>query len=131
MKVARQTRRTSAAAAVELAIVLPFLALVFSAAIDFARIFAATQVLDTAATAAALNASGAAWVPATLETKTQAAQAAAVTEGAMLSPALTASQVAVAYSGGSATVTVTYDFPLLTSALTLVPYIAWRRPRPT
>lgn len=111
----RQTPRRGAAA-VELAIVLPFLALVFSAAVDFGRVFQATQVLDTAASLAAMTASGTTWVPGSTN-PTDAAKAAAVAEGANLSPPLTAEQVSVTVAGGSATVTVTYDFPLLTAAL--------------
>ncbi|QEL21016.1 TadE family protein [Limnoglobus roseus] len=104
------------AAAVELAILLPFLALIFSAVIDFGRVFYATQALDNAASVAAMAASGTTWVPSTTTTA-DAAKAAAVTEGATLSPALTAEQVSVTVAGGAATVTVTYDFPLLTGSL--------------
>ncbi len=105
------------AAAVELVILLPFLALMFAAAVDFARVFFATQVLDSAASTGASYASGTAWVPPSTTTPTAAAVAAAVAEGAGLVPALTADQVTVSISGGVATVTVQYNFPLFTGFL--------------
>jgi Flp pilus assembly protein TadG len=105
------------AAAVELVFLLPFLALMFAAALDFARAYFATQVLDTAASTGASYASGTALVPASTTTPTAAAVAAAVAEGAGLAPALTADQVTVSISGGVATVTVQYNFPLFTGFL--------------
>lgn len=115
MKRARNTR--GGAAAVELAILLPFLALAVSAALDFGRIFYATQVLDTAAATGAQYASGTAWVPLTTTTAVDAARAAAVAEGASLNPPLAANDVGVTVAGNVATVTVSYDFPLLTGVL--------------
>lgn len=103
-----------AAAAVEMALILPFLAVMFAATVDFGRVFYATQVLDTSAAAGLMYATGTAW--AATDTTT-AAQTAAVTEGASLNPPLQTAQVTVTYSGGKATVTVSYDFPLLTAAL--------------
>src|SRR5579871_5972322 len=102
------------AAAAEMALVLPFLAFLFCVAVDYCRSFQAAQIIDSAARSAALYASGAADVdPST--TASAAAVQAAVTEGASLDPPLTASDVSVPTpSGGVATVTITYSFPLFT-----------------
>lgn len=50
-----------AAVAVETAMLLPFLALAFLAALDFARVYVAAQTLESAAHVAALSASGRTW----------------------------------------------------------------------
>jgi Flp pilus assembly protein TadG len=115
MKRPRSARR--GAAAVELAILLPFLALAASAALDFGRVFHATQVLDTAASTGAQYASGTAWVPLSTTTPSDAARAAAVAEGASLNPPLAANDVDVTVAGNVATVAVSHDFPLLTGVL--------------
>lgn len=107
----------SAAAAVELACVLPFLAFVFAAAVDFGRVHFATQTLTQAARNGASYASGTMWVAQSLETNEQAARAAAVREGRTLNPPLTAEQVTVDIAGESATVTVNYELPLMTGML--------------
>jgi Flp pilus assembly protein TadG len=135
----RCTRR--AAAAVELASLLPLLTLLFTAAVDFARAYHAAQVLQAAANTGAMYASGNAWAATTGSPPTVAAQSAAggagvtlplplsddqlaqaraeagrtaaVSCGTSLGPALTADQVTVTTAGTMATVTVTYDFPLL------------------
>jgi Flp pilus assembly protein TadG len=109
------TRR--GAAAVELAFLLPFLAFVFAAAVDFARVFYATQTLTTAAATGATYASGTAWVATGTETTDAAATAAAVREGETLDPPVTAANVTVTRAGGTVTVTVRHDFPLLTAIL--------------
>lgn len=113
----RAGQKRGGAAAVELAIVLPLLALAVAAALDFGRVFYAMQVLDTAAATGAQYASGTAWVPLTTTTGVDAARAAAVAEGASLRPPLTANNVGVTVAGNVATVTVNYDFPLLTGVL--------------
>ena len=113
----RTTSRRGGAAAVELALLLPFLALLFAVVVDFGRVFHATQVLQTAAANAAAVAGGGTRVPASAGSTTDAAKAAAVAEGASLNPPLRADQVAVTVSGGLATVTVDYDFPMVTAAL--------------
>jgi Flp pilus assembly protein TadG len=97
------------AAATELAILLPFLGLMFAAALDFARIFCATQTLNECAYAAALYASG----TSTGDVSTAAANA-AVADGTTLNPPLQPEKVAVTVAGGVATATVDYDFQLLT-----------------
>ena len=109
--------RRSGAAAVELAFVLPFLALLFAAAVDFGRVFYATQTLSSAASKGAQYASGTLWVAATVETNTAAATNAAVSEGARLAPPLASDHVSVDYTAKQVTVTVVYDFPLLTAIL--------------
>lgn len=101
------------AALLEMAILLPFLMFLFVVALDFCRAFYITQTVQNCASAAALYASGAARVaPGT--TTEQAAKQAAVAEGTLLNPPLSADNVAVALDGTQATVTVTYNFALLT-----------------
>lgn len=111
-------RRRSASAAAELAILLPFLALMFTAAVDFGRIFYVTQTLQACACSGAMYASGMAWAP-TAPGQTQAAVQAACASGASLSPPLETGNVTVTSNGaaGTATVTVAYDFELLTPLL--------------
>jgi Flp pilus assembly protein TadG len=109
--------KRAGAAAVELAILLPFLALMFSAAVDFGRIFYATQAIDRAANTAALYASGNAWVPTSLTSANDAAVAAACVEGSSLNPPLTSSNVSISTSGTATTATITYSYPLITAVL--------------
>ncbi len=97
----------------ELAILLPFLSFLFLVAVDFCRVFNATQIVEGCAEAGALYASGTARAASTTTT-TDAATAAAVAEGAGLNPPLTAGNVAVTITSNTATVTVTYSFPTLT-----------------
>ncbi len=104
-------------AAAELALLLPFLALMFCVAVDFCRAFRAAVVLDDCARSGALYASGAAAHNTDTTTATDAATQAAVAEGVALTPPLKAENVAVAIGTNSATVTVTYPFPLVTSYL--------------
>ena len=106
----RQKRR--AAAAAELAILLPMLSIMFLVALDFCRAYACTQTIEAAAAAGALYASGNA-LPASGTSASDAAVQAAVNEGTSLKPALTSSNVNVQVSGGVATVTVTYQFNTL------------------
>jgi Flp pilus assembly protein TadG len=109
------TRRGTAAT--ELALILPFLALVFLAALDFGRVFRVTQVLQQSAFAAALAASGTSEPSGSPNAAD--AQAAAVANGAGLNPPLTADNVTIATddTAGTVTVTVAYDFALLTPVL--------------
>jgi Flp pilus assembly protein TadG len=112
----RHARRPGAAA-LELALLLPFLALMFSAAVDFSRIFVATQTLERAANTGAMYASGGLWIPTSQTTTTDAAITAVCSEGASLNPPLDDSNVAVSTNGTAITVTVTYNYPLLTAVL--------------
>ncbi|AWM39079.1 TadE-like protein [Gemmata obscuriglobus] len=105
------------AAAVELALLLPLLALLFSAGVDFARALRTTQVLQSAAGSAGTYATGTAWTPASTTTTADAAVAAALAEGAGLDPPLQASQVTITTVGNTVTVTVAYDMPLFTQFL--------------
>src|ERR1700719_664983 len=61
--VARAFPPRRGAAAVEMAILLPFLGLMFTATLDFCRIFHAAQAIQNSAQAAALYASGTASNP--------------------------------------------------------------------
>jgi len=106
-------RRRPAAAAVELALVLPLLALFVAMIVDYARVLHATQVLDSAADDAAAYATKTAVNPSATDPGTTAACAA----GAALNPPLRADQVTITTSGGMTTVTVVYDFPLILSFL--------------
>jgi Flp pilus assembly protein TadG len=105
-------------AATELALLLPFLGLMFAAALDFGRIFYATQTLEECAYAGALYASGAAQTPAS-PGQVQAAQNAACANGATLVPPVQPENVTVSVNttAGTATVVVQYDFTLLTPVM--------------
>jgi Flp pilus assembly protein TadG len=104
------------AAAAELAIVLPFLALMFTATLDFCRIFHTSQAIQNSAEAAALYASGTTENPNASST-TDAAQKAAVAESPSLNPPLKTENVSVTITGNIVLVTVTYDFAMLTPFL--------------
>src|SRR5207249_2308644 len=97
------------AAAVELAVLLPFLAVMFAAALDFCRAFYASQAIESAARVAALYASGTTSNPNASDAATAAKQA-AVLECSTLAPPLTEADVSTSTSGGNVVVTVTYDF---------------------
>jgi Flp pilus assembly protein TadG len=103
------------AAAVELAVLLPFIVMAFLVSLDFCRVFYCTQTLQGCAEAGALYASGTALPPANTTASASATQA-ALAEGSMLNPALTSANVTVNVNGNTATVTVSYSFQ------TLVPY---------
>jgi hypothetical protein len=89
----------------------------FSATVDFARIYYASQTLQNAAWAGAMYASGTAITPGSPPDVTTAAKTAACAEAASLSPPPTPDGVMVSVSATAATVTVDYDFPLLTAVL--------------
>ena len=110
-------RRRRGTAATELALILPFLALMFLAALDFARVFRATQVLRQAAYAGALYASGTSEPSGSPDPGD--ARTAACANGACLDPPLTPEDVATTAddAAGTVTVTVSYDFPLLSPIL--------------
>jgi Flp pilus assembly protein TadG len=110
----RSARIRRGVAATELAIWLPFLALMFAVAIDFCRVYFATQTVQNCATAGATYANGvSAADPANTSTSAAIVQA-ALAEGASLNPPLQQANVTTTTSGSSVQVTVTYDFPLLT-----------------
>jgi Flp pilus assembly protein TadG len=102
-------------AATELALVLPFLALLFCVTVDFCRAFHTAQVVDSCARNGALYAGGTAASDPNSTTPDAAARQAAVNEGASLNPPLQAEDVSVTIAPEGATVTVNYRFALLTS----------------
>jgi Flp pilus assembly protein TadG len=127
-------RNRGGVAATELAILLPFLALIFVGVVDFCRIFYVTQTVQQAAYTGALYASKtvshnptlgavpkevAQEVPPFTETKTAEVEAiqAAIAEAASLDPPLNASDISIATDNGMTTVTVRYRFRTLTGHL--------------
>ena len=100
-------------AAAELAILLPFLVLMFGVAVDFCRVFYASQTVQNCAYAGALYASRAVSPRPDTSTSSQAAQDAALAEGVSLNPALSAANISTTLSNGMATTTVTYNFPFI------------------
>jgi Flp pilus assembly protein TadG len=108
--------RRRGAAAAELAILLPFLTVVFSAVLDFSRAYHVTQTIQASAHAGALYASGTASAAADTSWE-DAAKQAAVAEAASLEPAIDLARVSVVFAGGAAEVTVSYDFTMLTPLL--------------
>jgi Flp pilus assembly protein TadG len=130
MTTARHAERRHGAAAAELAILLPFILLLFAVAVDFCRLYYQTQTLQNSAYAGALAATATA-VPGATPSETllqsegasldqariDAAKQAAVAEAVSLGPPLSAGAVAVSLSGNRVTVRVTYDCKLLTPVL--------------
>jgi Flp pilus assembly protein TadG len=102
------------AAAAELAILLPFIALMFVAAIDFCRVYNCTQTVASCARSGALYACGTARRNTATTTAEDAAKQAAVAEGVSLDPPLQPEDVDVSIANGTATVTVTYRFSMFT-----------------
>jgi Flp pilus assembly protein TadG len=108
----RAVRRCGVAAA-ELAIMLPFLSLMFVTALDFCRVFHVSQTIQNSARVAALYASGTAQNPQAASVDAAAKQAAAA-ECASLNPPLDTNNVSITIGSGQAVAQVKYDFPLLT-----------------
>lgn len=102
------------AAAAELAILLPFLALLFGVTLDFCRIFHTSQAIQNCAYAGALYASETADSRPEFTQPEEAARDAAVAEGASLKPPLQPQNVTATFANGMTTVTVVYDFALIT-----------------
>ena len=109
----RNSKRRAVAAA-ELAIWLPFLLLTFTVALDFCRVYYATQTIENCAYAGAMYASGTASPRPDVSTASAAAQDAALAEAVSLNPALPSGNITTSIANGMATVTVTYEFPFLT-----------------
>jgi hypothetical protein len=97
-----------------LAVLLPFLSLLFVVVLDFCRIYYYAQTLENAARCGALYASGTVSPPSGTSAQAAATQA-ALAEAVSLNPALDASDVAIATSGSNVTVTVNYRFQSVTS----------------
>jgi len=113
MPLAAETRRCrSAAAAAEMAVVLPLLVFLFVMAVDYARAYSSSQVVSTCAHNGAMYASGNA-KRLLLVSAEKAAKDAAVAEGKRLSPSLKEKDVAVTITKELATVTVTYEMPTM------------------
>jgi Flp pilus assembly protein TadG len=112
-------RRRSArrgAAALELALLLPFVAFLFVLTADFCRLFYYSQAVQSCAENAAFYASAtAARNPDTTASVSDAAVQAALAEGGTLNPPLTAAGINVSLTTSSATVTVSYDFTTVTN----------------
>jgi len=100
----------------ELAILLPFLALAFGVALDFCRAYQATLTIQAAAYAGAMYASGTAYLPTGTSLQDGARQA-VLTEAVSLQPPLTTAQITVTFTPTTAIVTVSYDIPLLTPVM--------------
>ena len=101
------------AAAVEMAVLLPFLSLMFIGVLDFCRIFYYAQTLQNAARCGALYASGTVAAPPGTSSQDAAVQA-ALAEAVSLDPPLRAQDVAVTASGTNVTVSVTYQWQAVT-----------------
>jgi Flp pilus assembly protein TadG len=114
-------RSRTGSAAVELAVVLPFLAFLFVITIDFARIFYVSLTLSSCARNGMIYASNIAnysgWEGSS--SQISSVQQAAVADGTSLNPALTTSNVSVVTgtSNGHSvvTVTVSYTFSTITN----------------
>lgn len=104
----------SGAALAEMAVLLPFVALMFVAAVDFCRVYYCAQAVVSCARSGALYASGSVQ-RSTGATPADAATEAAVLEGVSLDPPLRSQDVAVTFDSTSVTVTVTYTFQTITS----------------
>ncbi len=106
-------QRRRGAAAAELALWLPFLGLMFVVAIDFCRVFYASQTIQNCAFAGAMYASGASPSNPAVSPSENPVVKAALAEGVSLNPPLQAEKVTVVTTGGQAQVTVSYDFPMI------------------
>jgi Flp pilus assembly protein TadG len=106
-------RARTAAAAVELAVMLPFLAFCFVLGIDFCRVFYFTQAVQNAAATGALYACQS----ATTATDTDGIKAAAQADASNLSPPpdIAATQGTDADGNATVSVTATYTFKTITN----------------
>src|SRR4051812_19938734 len=94
-------------AATELAVLLPFIALLLVAAVDFCRIYRDSQVVEEAARAGALYASATVRRTPGLSAE-DAAKAAAVAAGVSLDPPTAVEDVVVSFEDQNMIVTVTH-----------------------
>ena len=100
------------AAATELALWLPFLGLMFVIALDFCRVFHASQTIQNCALAGAMYASGASAAKPGSPSEDPVVNA-ALAEAVSLNPPLEAANVSVVSSAGKTQVTVTYAYPMI------------------
>jgi Flp pilus assembly protein TadG len=114
-----RSRPRGAYAATELALVLPFLAFILMAGVDFARLFCTYLTITSCARSGALYGSQSLLPdpnnPGSFVLDTTGIKSAAVADGSSLQPALTASNVSTSTTPASGTpqtlqVTVTYGF---------------------
>ncbi len=85
----------------------------FVIALDYCRVFYASQTIQNCAWAGAMYASGASNSNPGASPSEDPVVNAALAEGVSLNPPMQSSNVTVSTSGGQSTVTVTYDFPFL------------------
>jgi Flp pilus assembly protein TadG len=113
MRTQKNSRR-KAAAAVELAVLLPVLVFLFVISVDFARIFYYSQVVENCARQGALYASDPKAPAANLYSSLQSA---ALADAPNLSPQPTVSQTSGTDASGNAwvAVTVSWQFQTITS----------------
>src|SRR5262245_56393682 len=119
----RSGKSRRGAVALEMAIIVPFVAFMFAVIVDYCRIYYVAQVVHNAARTGALYASSTVTGASGL-TPQQAAQQGALAEAASLSPTLQATDVTVTMSASTAKVAVNYQFRTLTRILGLPPQIA-------
>jgi Flp pilus assembly protein TadG len=112
------SKRRGGIAAVELAVVLPFLALIFVITVDFARVFQYQLTIENCARNGALFGANlrsyqeSGWVNSYNDITN-----ATLADGTTLNPPLTSNQVTVKYgtgSDGNPNVTVTINYPFTT-----------------
>lgn len=106
----RASRGRKGTAAVELAVLVPFLMFLFVIAVDYARIFYYSLTLENCARNGALCASNAYNYPMPYSNPTQAALA----DGASLNPPLKSTDVQVDNNSTNSTVTVTINYTFQT-----------------
>ncbi|MCI0460169.1 MAG: pilus assembly protein [Gemmataceae bacterium] len=111
-----QRRYRRGTAAIEFAILLPFLAFVFVLGVDWCRIYYAAHTLDDCARSGALAASGLAFQERGLSDsgRETRGKAEAIKDGTNLNPPLQESAVTVTTQGNYVTVTINYDFQTIT-----------------
>ena len=111
--------RRRGVAAVEFAVLLPFLATVFLIGTDWCRIFYAATTLTDSARSGALAASGIAYLEYGLDDSERVARgkAEAVKDGSTLNPPLQQSHVTVTTQGNYVTVTVNYTYQTRTGMM--------------
>lgn len=107
----QQTKRRRGAAVVELALLLPFLMLLFVLAVDFSRVFYCSLIVNNCARAGAMYASD---PVAAAESPFASLQAAALADATNLSPQPTVTSVQGTDALGQPYVEVTVSYPFTT-----------------
>jgi len=96
-----------------MAMVLPFLPMMFGVALDYCRVFYVSQTLQDCAWVGAMYASGTAVNPSAASPDAAARQAVAA-DATTLNPPLDSTMVVISYPGNTAVVTVQYQYRALT-----------------